>query len=409
MPSDYVLTNILDVSAVDQTVVCTCCKSKDQAVARCSDCSHFLCPNCTSAHDFMRCFENHRVVPFDAIKNSKENAAIHKPIFCDVHTGESLLYYCHLCEEAVCQECMVRSHKTSASHQCERVTEAEAVIRRQLMALTRRATLRTDECQRTTERLDDTLAELQRQREDAQGLIRDSYQSYKAMLEIAYDGAIQQLEHLHSERELKVMDLFNNIDKTIQKIEDACKFTNRLLKLGDATEIALLKKVISAQILYLVNNSPKLDVNYSLEFETNFEKFEGLIQENFGKFKTESNSNDSADSGITATGSSLTTSSPAPMPASMQSSFEEYSLGPSSPLVVAPALPPLSSIAEYNLQQLASLAEKEVPAPHALPPPPPQPFTLADLLAGDLSATHAFNNLQALAKLGLNTGMIHTF
>ena len=42
---------------------CQGCKSKEHsAVARCHDCSHFLCPNCVMAHQFMHCFEGHRVV-----------------------------------------------------------------------------------------------------------------------------------------------------------------------------------------------------------------------------------------------------------------------------------------------------------------------------------------------------------
>ncbi|KAG6439789.1 hypothetical protein O3G_MSEX001082, partial [Manduca sexta] len=64
-------------------------------------------------------------------------------------------------------------------------------------------------------------------------------------------------------------------------------------------------------------------------------------------------------------------------------------------------VPALPSMVEYNLQQLASIAEKDVPPPpHASPAPS---FTLAELLAGDLNSPQAFNNLQALAKLGLNT------
>ena len=85
----------------------------------------------------------------------------------------------------------------------------------------------------------------------------------------------------------------------------------------------------------------------------------------------------------------------------------------------------MTSIQEYNLQQLASLAGKAecqnsiqqhhhlqqqqhqrqqagLPPPRGTPSPhPTSPFTLADLLAGDMNvSSHAFTNLQALAKLG---------
>lgn len=44
-------------------VGCTGCKSNESgAVARCYDCANFLCPNCVMAHQFMHCFEGHRVL-----------------------------------------------------------------------------------------------------------------------------------------------------------------------------------------------------------------------------------------------------------------------------------------------------------------------------------------------------------
>jgi hypothetical protein len=127
-----------------------------------------------------------------------------------------------------------------------------------------------------------------------------------------------------------------------------------------------------------------------------------------------------------------TNSSPVSLPTSMQSSFEgelgsglgpSFSLppgvlGPTEGPPVPPSLPPttlhgLTSIQEYNLQQLASLAEKEAasspvvgvspshPAAPSSNPSPTPSFTLADLFSGDISSTsNALNNLQALAKLG---------
>ena len=119
--------------------------------------------------------------------------------------------------------------------------------------------------------------------------------------------------------------------------------------------------------------------------------------------------------------SSMSASSPISLPTSMQSSFEgdtSFVIPPAtSPNIPPPppvpvSIPPgpmhgFTSIQEYNIQQLASLAEKVditgdtgVIGPSSNPSPTPS-FTLADLFAGDLSSTsHAINNLQALVKLG---------
>lgn len=63
LPLDTVMVNILDMAAMnDPQIVCTSCKAREKAVARCNDCASFLCPNCVTAHQYMRCFENHKVM-----------------------------------------------------------------------------------------------------------------------------------------------------------------------------------------------------------------------------------------------------------------------------------------------------------------------------------------------------------
>ena len=62
LQEDYVLANMIDMVAIEERqIICTSCKAKEKAVARCSDCANFLCPNCVTAHQYMLCFENHKV------------------------------------------------------------------------------------------------------------------------------------------------------------------------------------------------------------------------------------------------------------------------------------------------------------------------------------------------------------
>lgn len=102
--------------------------------------------------------------------------------------------------------------------------------------------------------------------------------------------------------------------------------------------------------------------------------------------------------------------SPSSLPISMQSSFgSDFVPLPSStvespastgPLSSPPAISNFaSSIQEYNLAQLANLAQGPA-SRNSNPSPAPTPFTLSELLADPNSMSHAYNNLQALAKLG---------
>ncbi|XP_046395805.1 B-box type zinc finger protein ncl-1-like [Ischnura elegans] len=466
LPSDHVAANILDMAAIESTaVLCTSCKTKEKAVARCSDCAHFLCPNCNSAHQFMRCFENHQVVAFEELKKSGEAVPIHKPIFCVTHPSENVQYYCEPCQVLMCKECVVEH--SGSSHDWERASEVEGRLREELVSLMAQSKAQVGLCEEASTLLENALGELQLQHDNARAFIQETFQSYKAILEKCRDKVLNDLESLHSKRELKIMDTFHNVEKTMDKIEDACKFTSRLLEHGNSVEILSLKGVVGAQLKNLINNTPKPDVNVSLEFETDMKKFEAAAKATFGNLKREV---PGTPKGVSPPPSlsdqqSPPNPSPASLPTSTQSSFEGEPpfppitsqpqpppLAPPLPPPPASALPPppstaplstpppppagplsppgtapppplqLTSIQEYNLQQLASLAAESVQreqvaaaravarssvppvqpptAPSSNPSPTPSSFSLADLLSGDLNSTNAINNLHALAKLG---------
>lgn len=102
LPTDHVMSDLLEVNSVDDSlIVCTSCKAKKKAIARCSDCANFLCPHCVSAHRYMRCFENHKVVSFEDMQNG-DGPKFLKPIFCQNHPSENIKYFCLLCQIPIC-------------------------------------------------------------------------------------------------------------------------------------------------------------------------------------------------------------------------------------------------------------------------------------------------------------------
>jgi hypothetical protein len=75
---------------------------------------------------------------------------------------------------------------------------------------------------------------------------------------------LEELENIHSKQEDYIMHVFNNVGKLIEKIEDGCQFTERILERGNTTEMLLMKRFISAQLLSLISNTPKPDVRLKI-------------------------------------------------------------------------------------------------------------------------------------------------
>lgn len=457
--ADYVYTNILDLSVIEPgSLQCTSCKSAEVAISRCNDCANFLCACCDNAHKYMRCFENHCVVVLDELRVSDEKFAIHKPLFCKIHPSENLKYYCFKCQIPVCNDCVTGDHKGS-EHHYELIGEAEKRMRNDIEDLMTNAKCKISYCDDASFTLGNALTELQQQHDTAHNQIAETYKRLKKCLDDCRDHSLKELDKLHSERELKVMDLMQTVENSIEKTETACKFTNKVLQSANGAEFLCLKRLISTQFFNLISNTPKIDVNFALEFTSKPEKIEQAIQDSFGKFRTESSppspkestppptlpgmppaltkSNIPMNSSQGALTGSVTASSPISLPTSMQSSFDgdmsalnsnfiipsnaivseampttQANLPPthnpianvSVPSVGAPSNPPnmpvMSSIAEYNLHRLANLAESTDMPDGIVPPTNPSPapqFTLADLISNHGAFS---NNLQALCKLG---------
>ena len=62
IPLDGVLLMVVNESNSDDSqILCTGCTAQEKALARCGDCSNFLCLRCVTDHQFVRCFRNHKV------------------------------------------------------------------------------------------------------------------------------------------------------------------------------------------------------------------------------------------------------------------------------------------------------------------------------------------------------------
>lgn len=362
----------------------------------------------------MRCFESHKVISLEDLRKDGKQIIVHKSLTCDVHPGENVVYYCNTCHTPACTEC-AKEHNPASGHQRDGILEFEIRVRQDLETLLGESKTKLEHLNKTSGELNNALEELAQQRSAAKDLINETYQSYKAVLEKCRDDALTELSHLHHERELKVMDMTEQVGKSVSMLEDACKFTSRLLENGTVTEIMYLRKTVGSQLLNLIGNTPKKEKTYSFEFHSDFNEFEKVIKTAFGHFITESTKESHAANSLPpltvnghsvslTNGTSLTNSSPISMPTSMQSSFDGelaaslqgLTMTQSPPLPVSGnTLQGFTSIAEYNIAALASLAENNS---NATSPSPP--FTLAELLTNDT----AYKNLASLAKLGLNSG-----
>lgn len=156
---------------------------------------------------------------------------------------------------------------------------------------------------------------------------------------------------------------------------------------------------MGTQLLSLINNTPKLDISVGIAFETDEGKFEDTIKDTFGIVKKPALHKE--DSPISQKTSPMHSSS------SFESDAFSLSTGvitPENPLPTLDVDLANNIVAQYNLAQLAGMAERSISDNSSSSTPPPLNF--ADLLCPttetDVTAAqfNALNNLTALAKMG---------
>lgn len=314
-PLEHLLVNELDRAALETlSMVCTSCKAKEAAVARCTDCASFLCNNCVTAHRYMRCFESHAVLTFDDLAGPDPShmADVHRPLVCPAHTSELLKHYCLTCQVAICNECTLGEHKPP-EHECERASEAGTKQKEELQALLAESRGRVETFEESLEQLQNGLTDLQQQRDTAKTTIQDTFEKYKTLLEKRQQELLEELEKLHSEEELHIMDSLHEAEKTTEHIEEACRFGDRLLVNANAVELLSLKQLVSTRLKSLVAGIPKLETPGEMSFVFDLDHFEHALVPLCGQLRKPRTASESPPSPTQAAPSSPTPPSSSPV------------------------------------------------------------------------------------------------
>ena len=271
---DYAVSNLLETNALDTSALhCTGCKSKDtNAVARCFDCANFLCPNCVMAHQFMHCFEGHRVSLLkDLQANKDDNKKSEKPIFCPRHKTDILKFFCKTCSQPICKECTVFDH--GRGHDCQFIIDIGEKQMDQLRNLEDEAKVKVNELRLSTKGIEHMSSRLQVQYHKAQNDINDTYNFYRAMIEERKQESLKELDQVFNSKQVSISTLAQKIQENIERLYQGCEFVEKVLKFASITEALLFKNMVEQRFQNMFNFSPDMNnqAYFDLEFVSNFQ------------------------------------------------------------------------------------------------------------------------------------------
>lgn len=294
---------------------CTGCKSKkSDAVARCIDCANYLCLNCVMAHQFMHCFEGHRVLNLGGSnesnnqkdENNKPNNLVitngsgnnglgsndEKAVYCPRHKVEILKYYCRTCTTPICKECTMLEHP-SGLHEWEHLNEAVPKQLEVMNQIIQEAKGKATDMLNMVKNVEHSSSRLQVQYHKAQNEINDTFQFYRSMLEERKQELLKELESVFSAKQISLGVVTQKGKETVEKIYQTCDFAERLTKCASAVELLMFRKLLDTKLNGLLNYNPEQNVQTAceLEFVSNYQAIQVGVRNTFGYVRSSSEVN----------------------------------------------------------------------------------------------------------------------
>ncbi|XP_054010759.1 brain tumor protein-like [Hylaeus anthracinus] len=291
-------------------VRCTGCKSTESdAVARCFDCANFLCPNCVMAHQFMHCFEGHRVLnlsdsKLETLTNSGAteigkntlvmnggNGNSEKVPFCRRHKQELLKYFCRTCTVLVCKECTITDH-SGPMHDCAHISEVGSQQLEAIARVVQECRAKAADVRAAVKAADHGAARLQVQYHKAQNEINDTFQFYRSMLEERKQELLKELESVFSTKQISLGVLTQKANEMADRMLQTCECVERLTKFTTVTEVLMVKKILDSKLQLLLNYTPDVgNQTVDLEFVSNYQAIQVGVRNTFGYVRSNNENN----------------------------------------------------------------------------------------------------------------------
>nr|CAG4649972.1 EOG090X01W2 [Sida crystallina] len=289
------------------SATCTACKAKEAvlAVAKCFDCASLLCPSCVLAHQFMHCFEGHRLMTLAELANpssgfggsgggnkSMTNGGCNinsRP--CVRHRGETVTLYCHTCGQTACTQCLLAEHSGPA-HDMESLNEAAPRLAHQLGRTLNDARAKAAELKTVVQAAETAVNKMSVQLSKAQTDVTETYHFYQTALDERREELLRELESVYNSKQATLNDLGQKTQEAVERILKTCSFVERLVKQSSPVEALLFKKELDAKFAALFAFCPP-DLNLQgamdVEFISNYKAIQIGVRNTYGYIRSNSN------------------------------------------------------------------------------------------------------------------------
>ena len=222
---------------------CGMCSSEGVSpVSFCEECEEYLCGYCDGAHQRMKVFTEHSVVPLGEFK-PESFIPKPKPYYCQQHPQNVVQFFCQTCNQLICGNCVVQSRNIFAqdgSKHCMHTFTALNDGLKPMEAEIEKLVDSADRDRRHYESRLNSLRELEKQQDDhAQQLkaeVNTTVDSYIKKLQNSRVQALAEIDAKYSRKKKSVQVHKQQLQSAASHINSGLRFALKALQCHDATE-----------------------------------------------------------------------------------------------------------------------------------------------------------------------------
>lgn len=246
------------------------------AVAFCEKCSDFICSDCYTAHKRWSTYSTHVVTllkensqtetqtgatPSSPISQILREAIETKPVFCSKHSKEKLKFYCSTCQELVCSDCTVITHRDHSILSVEEVLpEHKTKMIQALNALSSFSQI-ADESAGTVLSKNEAITKDVTQ---AKKMILDVFTSLDEVVKARREELISKVDEVSDEPLQKLQACSEQIECLRGQIITSQKFLTESLEHKGSTAMLSIERTILHHIQQLCNSLQQIEIPQEL-------------------------------------------------------------------------------------------------------------------------------------------------
>ena len=241
--SNFTLCNILeardlyDAELETQRLKCENGLDSDPGVARCIDCECYLCVSCRDQHLKLKATRTHRIISLADIKNDVRKLEYKR--FCVDHEDEELRLYCKDCEEVICRDCTIVTHKP---HNYDFIKNVRPELEEKMRGLLREVERKSIEFDDHLKYLDKVEGDSNDNFHQSERQVRFYFEEYREKLLAQEEHLLQTLKEAQGERSKQLGHHKEILETSKAKLESAKLFADQLLGKGIPVDIAMMSK-----------------------------------------------------------------------------------------------------------------------------------------------------------------------